>query len=185
MLAGQLKRGETILITGAAGAVGSAAVQIANSIQARVLGAAIDSAEIPGAEAVIDTNKEDLRERVLSLTGGRGVDMVFDTVGGPVFEPSLRSLRHGGRQVAIASTGGTRVSFDLVDFYHSAAHLIGVDSTNFEPNELKMIMNELNRGFESGALHTPALECNRLESAVEAYNKVANRTGNAKQILTP
>lgn len=183
--AGQLKAGETILITGAAGAVGSAAVQMAISKKARVLAAIIGSTSVPGAEALINTRTEDLRERVLELTGGKGVDMVFDTVGGPIFEPSLRSLRHGGRQVAISSTGGTRVSFDLVDFYHNASRLIGVDSAQFEPNELRVIMTELNRGFEAGAFKIPALESSPFDTAVDSYNKVASRTGTAKQILTP
>jgi NADPH:quinone reductase-like Zn-dependent oxidoreductase len=182
--AGQLRPGETILITGAAGAVGSAAVQIAISKQARVVAAIIGSVSIPGAAAVINTKEEDLRERVLELTGGKGVDMVFDTVGGPVFEPSLRSLRHGGRQVAISSTGGTRVSFDLVEFYHNAARLIGVDSAQFEANELRTIMTELNSGFETRTFHIPTLQSNPFESAIESYGKVATQKGTAKQILT-
>ena len=56
---------------------------------------------IAGAEAVINTAKDDVRERVFALTDGQGVDVVFDTVGGPRFEPALRSLGIGGRQIAI------------------------------------------------------------------------------------
>src|SRR6202789_3242735 len=115
--AAQIQPGETILIVGAAGAVGQAATQIANWKQARVIGADMRSDPIPGAESVINTKTEDLRERVLELTVGKGVNAVFDTVGGPVFEPALRSLAFGGRQVAISSAGDPRVSFNLVDFY--------------------------------------------------------------------
>src|SRR5580704_3962389 len=93
--AAQIQPGETILIVGAAGAVGQAATQIANWKQARVIGADTRSDPIPGAESVVNTKTEDLRERVLELTAGRGVDAVFDTVGGPMFEPALRSLRFG------------------------------------------------------------------------------------------
>lgn len=182
--AGQLKAGETILITGAAGAVGSAAIQIANWTQASVLAADRNSLPIPGAQAVINTTKEDLRQRVLELTGGKGVQVVFDTVGGPLFEPALRSLRFGGRQVAIASTGGSRVSFDLVEFYHNRAHLIGVDSNKFEPSELRMILAELSRGFEAGSLKPPDLEAAPFDRAVESYEKVATQSGAKKQILT-
>jgi NADPH2:quinone reductase len=182
--AGQLRARETILITGAAGAVGRAAVQIANWKQARVIVAIKDSIAVPGAEAVINTASEDLRQRVLELTSGKGVDIVFDIVGGPLFEPALRSLRHGGRQVAIASTGGSRVSFDLVAFYHNGSRLIGVDSTRFERNELRMIMSELNRGFEAAAFQTPAVESDPFERAIESYEKVATQTGTVKQILT-
>jgi NADPH:quinone reductase len=89
--------------------VGQAAIQIANWKQARVIGADVRSAPIPSAEAVIDTKTEDLEKWVMELTAGKGVDAVFDTVGGPMFEPALRSLRFGGRQVAIASPGQPRV----------------------------------------------------------------------------
>src|SRR6202041_1871168 len=72
--AAQIQPGETILIVGAAGAVGQAATQIANWKQARVIGADMRSDPIPGTEAVINTKTEDLRQRVLELTAGRGVD---------------------------------------------------------------------------------------------------------------
>jgi len=117
--AAQIKAGETILIVGAAGAAGQAATQIANWKQAHVISADIPSDPIPGTESVVNTKTEDLRERVLELTAGKGVNAVFDTVGGPLFEPSLRSLGFGGRQVAIASAGNPRVSFNVIDFYHS------------------------------------------------------------------
>jgi NADPH:quinone reductase-like Zn-dependent oxidoreductase len=182
--AGQLKAGETILIIGAGGAVGGAAVQIANWKQARVLAAGRSSDAVPGTEAVINTAKEDLPQRAHELTGGKGVDVVFDVVGGPMFEPALRSLRVGGRQVAIASTGGSRVSFDLVEFYHNRAHLIGVDSNKFEASELRMIMAELNRGFEAGALKASDGERVPFDRSIASYERIAAQTGTPKQILT-
>ena len=124
--AAQLQPGETILIVGAAGAAGQAATQIANWKQAQVIGADTTSDAIPGAQSIVNTKTEDLRERVLELTAGRGVDVVFDTVGGAMFEPALRSLRKGGRQVAISSREEPRVSFNLIDFYHNFSCLLGV-----------------------------------------------------------
>lgn len=182
--AAQLKAGETILVLGAAGAVGSAAVQIANWEDANVLAADIQSGPLAGAQTVINTSKEDLRQRVLDLTGGKGVEVVFDTVGGPMFEPASRSLRLKGRHIAIASTSGSRVSFDLVEFYHNRSHLIGVVSNRFEPSELTMIMAELNRGFEVGALKAPKVEPVRFGRAILSYEKLATQAGAAKQILT-
>ena len=83
--AAQLEPGETILIIGAAGAVGQAATQIANWRGSRVLGAARSSNPIPGAVAVINTRTEDLPKRAFELTDGKGVDAVLDAVGGPMF----------------------------------------------------------------------------------------------------
>jgi NADPH:quinone reductase len=180
--AAQLKAGETVLIVGAAGSVGNAAVQIANWKQARVFAALKNPEPVPGAQAVINTN-EDLRQQVLDLTGGKGVDVAFDTVGGPMFEPALRSLRLGGRQVAIASTGGSRVSFDLVDFYHNRAHLIGVDSNKFEPSELGTMMTELNRGFEVGTLRPFDRQSVPFDRAIASYEEVGAHPGTTKQVL--
>ncbi len=114
--AAQLDAGETILIIGATGAVGQAATQVANWQKARVLAASRSSNPVAGAAGVINTRTEDLRARVFELTDNKGADAVFDTVGGAMFEPSLRCLRVGGRQIAITSTGERRVCFDLYRF---------------------------------------------------------------------
>jgi NADPH2:quinone reductase len=182
--AAQIQPGETILIVGAAGAVGQAAIQIANWKQARVIGAAMASDPIPGTESVVNTKTEDLRERVLALTDGRGADAVLDTVGGPMFEPALRSLRYGGRQVAITSTGDQRVSFNLVDFYHNLSRLLGVDSNGLTPREVAEITGELRAGFETGALKPPPIEIVPFEKAVDAYSRVAAGQAKAKQVLS-
>jgi NADPH:quinone reductase-like Zn-dependent oxidoreductase len=182
--AAQIQPGETILITGAAGAVGQAATQIAHWKQARVIGADVGSGPIPGTEWVVNTKTEDLRERVLELTAGRGVDAVFDTVGGPLFEAALRSLRFGGRQVAIASPGQPQVSFNLVDFYHNFSRLLGVDSYGLTSRQVQEIEAELQRGFETGALTPPPIEIVPFEKAVEAYSRVAARQAKVKQVLS-
>ncbi|MGA2076262.1 MAG: zinc-binding alcohol dehydrogenase family protein [Terriglobia bacterium] len=182
--AAQIQAGETILIVGAAGAVGQAATQIANWKQARVIGADITSDPISGAVSVINTKTEDLRERVLELTAGRGVDAVFDTVGGPMFEPALRSLRFGGRQVAIFSRGEPRVSFNLTDFYHNFSRLLGVDSYGLTLRQIAEIANELRPGFETGALKPLPIEVVPFEKAVDAYSRVAAGQTKAKQVLS-
>jgi len=182
--AAQILAGETILIVGAAGAVGQAATQIANWKQARVIGAATTSDPIPGTESVINTKTEDLRERVLELTAGRGVDAVFDAVGGPMFEPALRSLRFGGRQVAITSTGDPRVSFNLIDFYHNFSRLFGVDSNGLTPRQVAEITDELRPGFETGVLKPPPIEIVPFEKAVDAYSRMAAGQTRVKQVLS-
>jgi len=180
---GNLKKGETVLIVGAAGAVGQAAVQIANWKEAHVLGAARGSRPIPGVAVVIDTTTENLSERVRAVTGSKGAEAVFDTVGGPLFEPALRSLRHGGRQIAIASSG-PGVTFNLVDFYHNESHLIGLDSNALTATDVGDIAEKLGSGFESGILTPPDIEPVPFENAVEAYRKLSAGAGGKKYVLT-
>lgn len=182
--AAQILPGETILIVGAAGAVGQAGTQIANWKQARVIGADMISDPLPGAESVINTKTEDLREGVLKRTAGRGVDAVFDTVGGALFEPALRSLRRGGRQVVISSAGEPRVSFNLIEFYHNSSRLLGVDSYGLTSRQVAEIEGELFRGFESGALKPPPIEIVPFDKAVDAYCRVAARQAQTKQVLS-
>jgi NADPH:quinone reductase len=137
-----------------------------------------------GAEAVINTKTEDLRERVVKLTAGRGVDAVFDTVGGQLFEPALRSLRFGGRQVAIASPGDPRVTFNLIDFYHNFSRLLGVDSYGLTSPQVAEIEDELRLGFETGRLKPLAIEVVPFTNAVDAYTRVAARQAKTKQVLS-
>jgi NADPH2:quinone reductase len=182
--AAQIQPGETLLVVGAAGAVGQAATQIANWKQARVIGAEITSEPISGTVSVINTETEDLRGRVLELTAGKGADVVFDTVGGPMFEPALRSLRFGGRQVAISSSGSPRVSFNLMDFYHNSSRLFGVDSYGLTSQQIGEIADELRPGFETGVLKPPPIEIVPFEKAVEAFSRVASGQAKVKQVLS-
>jgi NADPH2:quinone reductase len=182
--AAQIQPGETILIVGAAGAVGQAAAQIANWKRARVIGADTSSDPIPGTESVVNTKTEDLRNRVMEQTAGKGVDAVFDTVGGPMFEPALRSLGLRGRHVAIASRGESRVSFNLVDFYHNFSRLLGVDSYGLTARQVGEIAAEIALGFVAGVLKPPPVEIVPFEKAVDAYSRVAGGLTKAKQVLS-
>ena len=166
--AAQIQAGETILIVGAAGAVGQAATQIANWRKARVIGADITSDPIAGAEAVVNTRSVDLRGRV----------------GGPLFEPALQSLAFGGRQVVIASPGYLHVSFNLVDFYHNFSRLLGVDSYGLTPRQVGEIAEGLHAGFETGALKPPPIEIVPFEKAVDAYSQIAAGQAKTKQVLS-
>src|SRR5208282_1883987 len=182
--AAQIQPGETILIVGAAGAVGQAATQIANWKQARVIGGDTKSDPIPGTASVVNTKTEDLRERVMELTAGKGVDAVFDTVGGAMFEPAMRSLGLRGRHVVISSRGEPRVSFNLVDFYHNFSRLLGVDSYGLTARQVGEIAAEIARGFEAGFLKPPPIEIVPFEKAVDAYSRVAGGLAKTKQVLS-
>jgi NADPH:quinone reductase-like Zn-dependent oxidoreductase len=182
--AAQLQAGETILIIGAGGAVGQAATQIANWTKASVLGAARRSEPLPGTTAVINDTTDDLPKRVFELTDGKGADAVFDTVGGSMFEPALRCLRIGGRQIAITSTGERRVCFDLIDFLHNQLRLVGVDSMKLTPRDVATIAEQLRTGFEDGALKPPAIEIVPFGDAIQAYERIASGKTRKKQVLT-
>jgi NADPH2:quinone reductase len=169
--AAKLQAGETVLITGAAGAVGRAATQIGRWKKARVIGA-IHSGQAPGADAVVHTKEQDLPTEIKALTDGKGVNVVLDTVGGSLFEAALKSLAFDGRQVAISSVGTRRVEFDLVDFYRGRQRLIGVDTAKLAGVEIARIMDALRVGFDDGIFQSPAIRTWRLDQAVEAYGLV-------------
>jgi NADPH:quinone reductase-like Zn-dependent oxidoreductase len=180
--AGRLQAGETVLITGVAGAVGRAATQIAHWRKARVIGAGISQDNPAGADAVIDTTTQDLPLAVRALTGGEGADLALDVVGGALFEPVMQALRKGGRQIAIASSPQV-VSFNLVDFYHGLKHLAGVDTMSLSGEEIVATLMGLVAGFEQGALTPPSVRIWPFAEAVPAYEAVARGAGSAKQVL--
>ena len=88
-----------------------------------------------------------------------------------MFEPALRSLRLGGRQVAITSTGERRVTFDLVDFYHNLSQLIGVDSMKFTPRDMAAIAEELRPGFEAMFLKLLLFKLFRFQMLLKPMNE--------------
>ena len=183
MQAARLQNGETVLIVGAGGAVGQAATQIANWKGARVLGGTRGAKQAPGVAAAVDT-EGDMPHRVFELTDGKGADVVFDTVGGAMFEPALRSLARDGRQVAITSGKEARVSFNLVDFYHNRSRLIGFDSFGFTSEDTSAILDELRSGFESNLLSPPQLEAIPFDKAVDAYRALSGGNSGLKTVLT-
>jgi NADPH2:quinone reductase len=191
-----LRRGETALVFGIRGAVGGAAAQIARWQGAQAIGTVrgrsgglADGWQAPPATLVIDLDGlrslEDLPEMVHSMTSGRGADVVLDVVGGPMFELGLRCLAPRGRQVAIAATGEPRVSFNLADFYHREARLLGVDSLALGFDESRRVFEQLLSGFRDRSLTPPEVRPWPLADGVAAYRAVlAGRTG-AKVVLVP
>ena len=186
--AAHLEAGENILITGAAGAVGSAAARIAHQKGAKVLGTIRQRTE---QRAITDlpvdhfVNMADgpLHELVATATAGHGADVVLDVVGGPLFEPCLKSLAHRGRQVVIASTGDIKVSFDLVDFYRQEGRLFGVDTLKLGFAESANVLRGLLKGIESGEFKPPELEMVTLDRAVSAYHAIVSGTARKKQVI--
>ncbi|MCM2252924.1 MAG: NADPH:quinone oxidoreductase family protein, partial [Ramlibacter sp.] len=115
---GQLKAGETVLVLGAAGGVGTSAIQVAKAAGARVIAAAstdekCDLCRSIGADATINYSRENLREAIKALTDGKGPDVVYDPVGGDLAEPALRSLAWRGRYLIIGFASGAIPSLPL------------------------------------------------------------------------
>jgi NADPH2:quinone reductase len=181
--AAALERGEHILITGALGAVGRAATQIAHWRGAQVIGA--DRVAVSGNPgAFVNTTEPGWVDRVKELAGGGGVDVVLDAVGGPLFEDCLRCLRQGGRQIAMASAGDRRVCFDLPDFFHKLLRLVGIDTFKLKGEEVARIMNSLQSGFEKADLPSPEFEEHTLDEAAETYSAVNQGTSGRRQLFT-
>ena len=188
--AAQIQPGDTALILGTTGAVGSAAARIAHKAGARVIGTARRASDIPAANVVpvddwIDLEAVDLATGVRRLTNGRGADIVFDVVGGALFEQCLSALAWRGRQVAISSSPEPRVSFNLVDFYHNESRLLGVDSLKLSFEETAEILRQLTPGIESGTFPPPAVEIFRLGEGPRLYRDVAESKIKTKPILVP
>jgi NADPH:quinone reductase-like Zn-dependent oxidoreductase len=175
----QLRAGETLVVIGAAGGVGGAAVQIGRRIGARVLGVdrsppdpASPAARM--ADRIITPAVEEAAAAIRELTGGKGADVVLNAVGGATFAPSLAMLAHRGRLAVLASPGQRQVSFDLLDFYHNESQLFGVDTLSRDMTASAAILDGLFPGFEDTSFLPPivAREVD-LEHAIEAYETVA------------
>ena len=166
----KLLEGETVVVIGVGGGVGGAACGC------RVIG--VDREPPPAASPaarLIDewlSSDETMVERVRELTQG-GSELVYDTVGGIVFEQALRMAKHRGRVIEISAVGKRRVEFDLIDFYHNETQLFGVDSAKLGVVESARIMESLEPRFDKG-LYQPPLIAERfpLEAAKQAYRAV-------------
>ena len=176
--AAALKAGETVLLIGAGGGVGSAAAQIARHLGARVLGF---DRQVPRPDAPIHTIAEkliigadDLPAEIRAATAGRGVDVVFDLVGGVMFRSALGSLALRGRLIEIAATGQREVSFDIADFYHNENRLFGVDTLKRDLTESAAVLDALTPMFIARKFRAAPLDATYgLADAQAAYRKVA------------
>jgi NADPH2:quinone reductase len=137
-------------------------------------------------------SRAEARERVLlysatrRLTKGQGAQVVFDAVGGPLFEPALRCLAHRGRQLEITSAGDRRLSFDLLDFYHNESRLFGVDTRKRDATASAAVLEALTPSFEDGVFQARVIDrANPLSEGCSAYVQVARGEARGRLVLTP
>jgi len=184
VVAAQVTEGETFLVTGSRGAVGSAAVQVAKWRGARTVGVQRGAAG-GAADLVVDAEREDVAQRVLEFSGGRGVQACLDTVGGALFDLALACLGRRGRLVAITAKGDGRVSLDLRNFYRRELRLLGVDSLKLDACGAAEVLGELGAAFAAGVLHPPGIQAFPLRHAAEAYAALAGGKVTGKPVLLP
>ena len=147
-----LAPGETLLVLGAAGGVGLAAVQIGKALGARVIAAASTPEKLAvcranGADELIDYSGEDLRERLKTLTGGKGPDVIFDPVGGRYAEPAFRSIAWRGRYLVIGFADGTIPSLPLNLPLLKGASIVGVFWGEYVARQLPDFVRDLTEMF--------------------------------------
>jgi NADPH:quinone reductase len=186
-----LKKGNAVAIVGVSGGVGGAVAQLARALGAtHVIGIdrrppAEDSPAASRIDAYVAADGE-VAAAVKGQTGGHGADVVFDAVGGVMFETALGCLAHKGRLIEIAAAGRRRVEFDLLDFYHNESRLLGADSRKLGLVESAAILNRLAPLFDSRSLDAPLIDRKLpLQRGIEAYRTVAAGATGGRIVIEP
>lgn len=187
----QLTPGETLLVLGAGGATGYAAVQIGKHLGARVIGSASSDAKralaiAGGADAVVDARTDDWRDLVKAANGGKPVDVVFDPVGGEATDPAFRSLGWGGRHLVVGFPGGIaalRTNLPLL----KGASLVGVDIRQFgmfEPEQAAANRQTTFALAAQGVLRPAIAKRYPLDQFRDAMHEAAAGTSAGRIVLT-
>jgi len=189
----ELKAGETLLVLGAAGGVGLAAVQLGKAMGARVIAAASSDEKLEvcranGADELINYASDDLRTRVKALTAGKGVDVIYDPVGGPYSEPALRDMAWKGRFLVVGFAAGDIPKIPLNLTLLKGCSIVGVFWGAFTKNEPER--NRANNAalmnlFVEGKVKPHIHATYPLERAAEALNEVMNKRVSGKVVLVP
>jgi NADPH2:quinone reductase len=187
---GRLEAGETMLVLGAAGGVGLTAVEIGKAMGARVIAAASTAEKLAvarehGADEVIDYSREKLTERVMALTGDKGVDVCFDPVGGDLFDAALSSVGWGGRILLVGFVGGVpKIPANRLLVKHRAA--LGSSLRYFRwhaPDKLQKTVEALMQWYREGKLRPEVTHRLPLERSVEAIRLLTDRKAHGKVVV--
>ena len=180
-----LQAGHTVLIQAAGSGIGSAAVQVAKLAGAGAIITTASSekklehAKALGATHCINYSKEDFPEKVMAITGARGVDVVMEHIGGEVFTKSLRCLARGGIIITVGAHAGEVVEFDIIPFFRKELRLAG--SKNAPVLELRKVMGLVADGKLKPIVH----KAFPLAQAAEAHRVVDSRDFFGKVVLVP
>jgi NADPH:quinone reductase len=187
-----LQPGETLLVLGASGGVGLAAIQIGKALGAKVIAAASSGAKLQvckdnGADELINYASEDLRARIKAITAGRGVDVVYDPVGGAYSEPALRDMAWNGRFLVVGFAAGDIPKVPLNLPLLKGCSIVGVfwgAFTKTEPDNNRRNNAELMQLYLQGKVKPHIHATYPLERAAEALNEVLNQRVSGKVVLT-
>ena len=190
---GALCAGETMLVLGAAGGVGLAAVEIGKALGARVIAAASSDEKLAvarehGADATIRYDIEDLRERLRELTDGRGPEVIYDPVGGAFAEPAFRSIGWRGRYLVVGFASGEIPKLPLNLALLKGASIVGVFWGEFakrEPQRNAQAFEELVHWLRESRLRPHISARYRLEETPRALADMAQRRVTGKIVITP
>jgi NADPH2:quinone reductase len=188
-----LAKGETLLVLGAAGGVGIAAVELGKRMGARVIAAASSDDKLAactsrGADATINYATEDLRERVKALTDGRGVDVVYDPVGGAYSEPALRGMAWRGRFLVVGFAAGEIPKIALNLTLLKGCSIVGVfwgEFTKREPQANRDNVRQLVEWIAAGELKPLISGRYPLARGVEALHALRDRHAKGKVVILP
>jgi NADPH2:quinone reductase len=189
----QLKAGETMLVLGAAGGVGLAAIEIGKALGARVIAAASTAEKLAvckehGADVLINYTTEDLREAIKAATNGKGPDVVYDPVGGSYTEPAFRSIAWRGRYLVIGFANGEIPKLPLNLPLLKGASLVGVfwgDFARREPAHNLAAMQELMRWLAEGKIKPHISARYALADTPQALIDMASRKVTGKIVILP
>ena len=189
---GELREDETLLVLGAGGNVGLAAVELGKHLGARVIAAASTAEKLEvcrekGADDTIDTSREHLKERTKELTGGRGADVVYDAVGGDLAEQALRATAWKGRFLVIGFPAGIPsipLNLPLLKGCQIGGVFFGKVIMN-EPEAIAEIMSELHRLSSEGLLHPHVSRPYALAEAPQALRDLMERRVVGRVVVEP
>ena len=188
----QIKSGKTLLVLGAAGGVGLTTVEVGKAMGATVIAAANGAertalAAEHGADHLIDYSTENLRDRVRELTDGKGVDVIFDPVGGQLFDVALRCLGWEGRLIVIGFASGTIPQVPANILLVKNCGVLGFYWGAYrrrDPRRMKAAYKQLFKWFEQDKLQPHVSQTFSLDQAGEAMRVLADRKAKGKIVLT-
>ncbi len=190
---GRLQPGETLLVLGASGGVGLAAVELGKLMGARVIACAstqekLDLCQRYGADELINYQTGNLRDEIKRLTGDRGVDVVYDPVGGQYADPAMRSMAWGGRYLVVGFATGEIPKIPLNLALLKGASIVGVWIGGLQaraPATNSRLLDELMAMVQAGTLRPCVSAAYPLDRTADALNDLKNRKVTGKIVITP